>query len=123
MELKFDFTVTISEEDVNDILCTALEGGINYWAVKAIPEPEYKDEIPSVAFSKGSNLKIVSDEGDVYTMTQEGFKNSIERYAKEYDSSILPITPDGVHLDTCNIDAEAADIIIQLAIFNEIVYG
>ena len=41
MVLRVNFNVVISGEDIDDIMCSALEGGINYWCGKAEVDGKY----------------------------------------------------------------------------------
>ena len=34
-EVKAEINVTLTQEDIDDIMCSALEGGICYWASEA----------------------------------------------------------------------------------------
>ena len=48
----------------------------------------------------------------------EGLQQAIEdHWFADYEWCI------GNELDTCNVDAEVADVIIQLALFGDIIYG
>lgn len=117
--IKFKLT----QEDVDDILTTAFEGGINYWCNEAEVVDEYLGEYASEQISRGGKIKLYDDEGDdVYELDIEkfmqGFMLWIECGYDEYGA----IKSDG-SVDCCEIDAEMADMIIQLALFGEIVYG
>ena len=35
VKLKVEMEIVVSQEDIDDIMCGALEGGINYWCRKA----------------------------------------------------------------------------------------
>lgn len=124
---KFEFEITtkftVTEEDIDDIVCTALEGGINYWACEARVVGEYLGEWGHEQIARGGKLIIVdAEEDEEYELTKEkllhGIKLAIEqeyykRYSWYYEGK----------LDTCQIDAEVADVIIQLALFDEVVFG
>ena len=127
MEKKFEIeiktTLKVTEEDIDDIMCTALEGGITYWCNKSKVVGEYLGEYGHEQIARGGKL-IIYDmvEDDKYTLTRqdllEGIKLAIEEgYYKEYGWF------NGHELDTCNIDAEVADVIVQMALFGEVVYG
>lgn len=116
-------TVKVTAEDIDDIMCSALEGGITYWCNKAEVVGEYLGEYASEQISRGGTLKLHdSEEDEVYELTLDKLLKGIElaiqhNYYADYDWC------DGTMLDTCNVDASVADVIIQLALFDDVVYG
>ena len=114
-------------------MCTALEGGINYWCRKAEVVGEYLGEYGSEQISIGGTLKLHDSEEDtVYELDKEklldGIKMYLEDPEKPYD--ILESASDSVGcskgefvLDCCMVDAVVADMIIQYALFRTIVYA
>ena len=116
-------SVKVTAEDIDDIMCSALEGGINYWCCKAEVVGDYLGEYPSVQISRGGTLKLHdAEEDEVYELTLEKFLNGIElaiqhNYFAEYGWC------NGNELDTCQVDAEVADCIIQLALFDDVIFG
>lgn len=123
----FNITVThnvnITQEDIDDIMCVALEGGITYWCHKAKVVSDYLGEYASEQISRGGALKLYDREsGEVYELTLEKLLNGIKlaiqnNYYAGYGWYY------GNQLDTCQVDAIVADVIVQLALFNEIIYG
>ena len=115
--------VKVTAEDIDDIMCSALEGGINYWCCKAEVVGEYLGEYGSEQISRGGVLKLHDcEEDEVYELTRErlldGIRLAVEgNYYAEYGWC------DGMTLDTCNVDASVADTIIQLALFEDVIYG
>ena len=116
-------TVNVTEEDIDDIMCSALEGGICYWANSALVVGGYLGEYASEQISRGGSLIIYDAEEDKeYELTRDKLLNGIKLaiqgcYFMDYEWFT------GSKLDTCQIDAEVADIIVQLALFNEVIYG
>jgi len=111
---KYNFT----EENINDLMCSALEGGINYWCdkVKMIGTIEGVD-IASDFIAKDGKLKIYFDgESDVLTLEKflDGINNTIKNLGTNFTDA-----EDFMN----NHDADTADMIIQFALFNEIVYA
>lgn len=118
----------ITEEDVDNIVVGAIEGGIGYWARLENTGLSWKDKPKNVASSQwashlllNGDVVIFSDaeleEGDqdyyFPSLTLQGIINGISLNAKErpHDS------------DLENMDATTVDCIIQYAIFGELVYG
>jgi hypothetical protein len=124
MELNINIKVTLSDSDIADILVTAFEGGINYWCGKvkmlktSVPDEVWEANekiIASDFIGLGGTLKLfdAEDEDETWELNAEKLKAGIEMYFSE----------NGVDTDMGDIDAEAADSIIQYALFGELVYG
>lgn len=117
-------TVVLSEEDIDDIMCGAIEDGISYWAYKAeVVENEYLGEFASEQISRGGSLRIYDREDDkIYILTLEkllkGFSMAV---SLGYDDGWIDIPENTV--DTCCIDAHGCDVIVQLALFGDVIYG
>jgi hypothetical protein len=123
---EFNITITknikLTEEDIDDIMSAALDGGISYWVCKAEVVGEYLGDYASDQISRGGTLKLYdAEEDNVYELTLEklleGFKLWI---ADGYNDS--RVINDG-EVDTYWVDGLAADQITQLALFEDIIYG
>ena len=124
---KFSITVIkefeITQEDIDDIMCSALEGGINYWCNRAKVIGKYLGEYASEQISRGGSLVLYDAEDDKRYMLNihnllNGIKKAIaENYYSEYEWVV------GNKIDTCQVDACVADVIIQLALFDDVIYG
>ena len=127
MEKKFEIeiktTLTVTDEDIDDIMCTALEGGITYWCNKAKVVGEYLGEYGHEQIARGGKLLLYDMiEDEEYELTLADLLNGIKFAAeKGYYENYGWV--DGSELDTCNVDAEVADVIVQMALFGEVVYG
>ena len=126
-EIFAKFTVRVSNEDIDDIVCTALEGGINYWCCDAEVVGEYLGEWASDQISRGGTLKLYDIESDdVWTLDKAKLLNGISLaitngFLLEYEWA--KFENEIITIDTCQIDAEVADAIIQYALFGELVFG
>lgn len=121
-KVKVEQEITVTQEDIDDIMCSALEGGITYWACKAEVVGDYLGEYASEQISRGGTLKLYdAEDGSVYELTLEKLLNGI---GKAYDGNWFMEYGwcDGAKIDHCQIDAEVADAIVQLALFNELVF-
>ena len=131
IEFKITSTQLISEEDINDIMTTALEGGITHWCgrvkinydkhnnIIGIPENKRVDvNYASDVIGYGGSLTLydIEKEDGPWVLTREKFIEGIKLEMKRSD--IWSIT-DLVE----NHDAETADCIVQYALFGEVVYG
>lgn len=127
MKKEFNITVTknikVTQEDIDDIMCSALEGGINYWCRKAEVVGDYLGEYASEQISRGGKLKLYDDVEDTdYVLELSDVLNGITKAISEGYYSKYGWY-DGNEIDTCNVDANVADVIIQLAIFDDVIYG
>lgn len=123
-EVKLQLSIT--DEDIDDIMAGALEGGINYWCDEAKVNGKYLGEYASEQISRGGELKLHDMEnGKEYLLTREALIEGIVMYLQNphpYD-----IIDGGdrafIQIDTCQCDAVVCDMIIQYAIFGEVIYG
>lgn len=132
---KYDLAITrhigLNEEDIEDLMVTALEGGIGYWAVLDNTGERWEnapvDEPVSITAAKilmeNGCVRFEDAEGEdeswVLTISKlmDGIHKYVERGMDEYNVF------SGNRPDMCNCDAEVADAIIQLALFGDIVFG
>ena len=122
---KVQVTKEFSDQDMEDIVITALEGGIGYWACLDNTTPEFKDEpedTPTFEWcwkllKEGKYLRFLdaedTEEGEVWYLNLTILLNGI-------GSSIAKGYWDG-NLD--NVDGDVADSIFQLAMFGDVIYG
>lgn len=122
-EFKAERTVIVTQEDVDDIMVGALEGGITYWCCKAeVVEDDYYGEYASEQISRGGSLRLYDNEDDEqYILTLDKFLKGLRLAIKDgYGNDWFS---DDARLDCAMIDGEAADIIVQMALFGEVVFG
>lgn len=125
-----DFNITaeikihLTEQDIDDIMVSALEGGITYWAGEAeVIEEKRVADWGHEQIARGGVLLIhdIEDPEEVWELNLEkflkGFKLWYEDGRDEYGA-----VEDG-EVDCCQIDGDRADEIIQYALFGEIVFG
>lgn len=109
-------TIELTDEEVNDILDAALYSGISYWAsdlekVKDSKEPKHIEYL-SEALTNGWALKLKDTEEDMtYKLTKQKFLSGIGQAVREGYAK----------LD--DIDAPAADCIVQCALFGKVMYS
>jgi hypothetical protein len=103
---------------VDDILCTAFEGGINYWCTKkvvVVGDDYHGGDYASEVVSRGGTLNIYDGEEERWHVL--GIENMIEgirQWCIKYGSYAQLLD---------DFDAGDADCIVQLALFGEVVYG
>lgn len=126
MEITVTKKVNLNQEDIDDIMCTALEGGITYWcnyaASMMVDDWMKRNKITylSEVIGKGGDIILNTQDGN-YVLTLKAFMTGLQ---KAIDDDYIPLEYDhGVYkIDTCEIDADIADIIIQYALFGDLVY-
>jgi hypothetical protein len=121
-------TRNITAENVEDVMGTAAYGGITYWAVE--PTQADFDAAPEGAHTIRDGDP---DEGTgVYYLTPAKIKQAIVEVAEGKHTNTLIAgyvqsafnywnAEDGI--DCGDIDADAADCIVQVACFGEVRYG
>jgi len=106
---------------IDNIMISALEGGINYWCASASIAPDKNGNvvkrIPYLStaemVSRGATLAIQpDDETKSYYLDSK----SVLKGWKQYKVNNPKADPE-------DLDADAADAIIQIAIFGEVIYG
>lgn len=105
----------LTDEQIDDIMICALEGGINYWCYKAgIKKGEVRQaEILSDCLSKGNTIILLSDDGEKAELTKEKLQHAV---------TVLYPAVFNEPFDYENHDADTVDNLIQLAVFGELVY-
>jgi hypothetical protein len=101
---------TLTDTDLFDIFVTALEGGINYWA-------EVLDYQPNEHGDWYAVIVDVDDFSQQYRINKETVRRGID------DLSRGPYHQHYADLVNENYDSITADVIVQLALFDGIVYG
>ena len=119
-----ELPINVTETDIEDIITTAVEGGINYWGsvVKEGKSDKPISEIAAKTLISGGEVTIIDDDDLLYELTIAKLMHGIKKWI---DSGIAntALCLDGQSLETSYIDANEADVIIQYALFDEIVYS
>lgn len=121
-KIKIEMEIEVTDEDIDDIVYTAFEGGITYWCGYVEPIGELMGEYVHQQISMGGRLWLYDDD-DEYLLTKEKFLNGIKMYITNSTTKGYPSILYGKQIDTCEIDSGIADMIIQFALFEDIVFG
>lgn len=112
----------LTQEDVDDIMDAALYG-ITYWCNDAEVVGDYLGEYASEQISRGGKLKLYDAEDDeVYELDIENFMRGFKLWIENGEDEYGAVGSDG-SIDAYQIDAAMADMIVQYAIFGEVVFG
>ena len=123
-----EINVRLEQQDIDDIMVSALEGGICYWAWKAEVVGKYLGEYASEQISRGGTLKVhvtePFDEQDTewYELDIEKFTQGFRLWLENGGDCYGAVSGDG-KVDCGEIDAGCADAIIQYALFGDLVFG
>ena len=131
--IKINVELEFNEAWLESVVCSALEGGINYWINDGFNVLENiigsktettEQEYLVKRIAKGQSKLLIRDdcgaikEGMICELSKDTIIKGYERYIKwctDYERSIFTYAGD--------IDAEEADIIVQLGLFNEVIFG
>lgn len=121
----------ITQQQVEDLLCSAFEGGSNYWALTHVTNDEMEAVGASYSFevaTRGGEIKIEDAENymQLGVLNEERIKKAFELMALEKDEEGADCPYFKQHLRNFlddNADAETADVFLQLAVMGKLVYG
>ena len=133
-------TIQVFDEKLRALLCSAFEGGSNYWYMHTRSEfpagvtyddfrdggrftlAEYWHPLELIPFVDGCALIITTeaagDEGDKteYRLDRAALRRGIDVMAKRYLRHFANVVSE-------DDDAETGDVFLQCCLFGEIVYG
>ncbi len=117
----------ITSNRVSDVLCSAFEGGSNYWAEvvsKRKPKawPNTPESERGYSFNYPLNpggvvvIRAKEDGPTLYRLTYKSIKRGLQLMASEHGSEFADIISE-------HDDAGTADTLLQLCLFGKVVYG
>jgi len=112
----------ITDQMIDDFLCAAFEGGINYWCtgVKVVGKFPKGAEYASDCVSRGSTLILTEDCGEGDPPRKRELTREKMLYGIRTEAAREGVTIEALYE---NHDASTADCIVQLAVLGELVYG
>ena len=133
-DMKPEKEHSLTSEEIKDVLCTALEGGIGYWACLLNDDPDWVaarnklkkekgeapcyDEVAYEVLLTGHTIRFEdAEEDDIYELKWEDLMEGLRMFEEEREESVHTLLEDG------EFDADDADCVIQLAIFKDIIFG
>ena len=119
--------IEISDELIEDILCTAFEGGITYWANNISCHDNkdmkkvggWKHEYLTKTKKKDAKLIVHTISGGEVTVTKKSIIDALQKM----DTPEYKYTKALDRILSEQYDADDADIVVQTACFGEVVYG
>lgn len=116
--------VEVSDEFLASVIILAAEGGIEYWA-----------EVTDYVWYADGYLYGNTSEGEAkntrlaFTSKEDGrqYELTVDRVAEALEEHLKRLRPDAIAAvlknDAAELDTDDADMICQLALLNDIVYG
>lgn len=130
-EVEARVTIPLSSENIEDLVVTALNGGIGYWAIldnsrpefRAMPENECVDAWTAKILMDGGEVQLidVEDHETVWALRLGNLLEGIRRFVEGGYDRYGAFSP--TEVDMGNIDADCADQIVQLGLFGRLEFG
>ena len=127
IEMKIPIVLGVQQSDFDNILATCFEGGSNYWInkIKVVDEDYKRCKYAHEVVSQGGKLFLHTDEsdetGEVFELTKVKLIKGIQKWYEKYHyPRHKEIKDEFFEFDW---DAGDSDIILQYALFNEVIYG
>ena len=100
-EIKAEISVRISTEDIDDIVTTALEGGICYWCRRAEVKGKYLGEFASEQISRGGVLVLHDSVDDKKReLNKEKLLSGVKQYLENEDKPYNILVDASIDLET-----------------------
>lgn len=110
---------TLTTDDIDDIMVTALEGGITHWCREVHVLSRVADWAHE-QIARGGTIVLKTYDNEEATLTLENLLEGISMWVNMHGTEAID---DVGHIDCCLVDAAASDIIVQYAVFGELVYS
>ena len=99
--IEVSFNVLVTDEDIDDIMVSALEGGINHWCAEAKVQGNISESSPAIRSSTRSSVLLYDVEERKYEeLTKEKFLAGMKRYL-EHPITRIPFIRERMREDIC----------------------
>jgi hypothetical protein len=114
-----NITIPVPVQVLRDLLVTAAEGGSNYWARISVPPDQTGEEYTAIRVREHS---AHSDDKPAYNaiVKAEDLAKGLAALATATFPAASKHLTDAI---TENHDAITADVVLQMAIFGDVIYG
>lgn len=121
--VQFEVGVSVAAQTIEDELCSALEGGSNYWyeivaTTPSLDRSQYLHEVPV----RGGSLTFATLEHDeiggakTWVLDRAAIERGLVVIATKYPKHFADML-------TENGDATTGDVLLQCCLFGELVFG
>ena len=112
--------IEISNEDIVNVIVTALEGGSNYWY--NLPDLSMVDRVKGKSQSENIALSALNGKAIPVNDLEDEDEHLGDLSAENIERGIKLFIEDGREFDA-GIDADEADVLFQFMVMGEIVFG
>lgn len=115
---KIKIEIEVSDEQIDNWLCGAFEGGSNYWCIGLeVKNNDYKGtEFASDCISKGGVVIVNNGSIKNFHIDKKKVLTSLKTMNSKHPQSFNRLIDD-------SYDSEDSDTLFQIACFGEVVYG
>jgi hypothetical protein len=112
----------LTEYDIDNIMVSAIEGGIGYWACLVNNTPEWADKPKNIASSQWATKLLLEGNKVLFEDEEDGKKLTLtlDKLIKGFEKNFKERPWDN---DLEKGDANTSDCIVQYSLFGEVVYG
>lgn len=118
--------IEVSLQTLRDLLCTAVEGGSTYWARFSVAEADRTEHLD---YLRVKVTELEASRADVHRINRyvsaedlaQGIRRLAEAAAK--DDGSFPAAAMHLARALSDHDATTADVVLQMAVFGEVIYG
>lgn len=123
--MQFTVTQAVEASRVADLLCSAFEGGSDYWAVvvrrHAPTEWKYTDMdgrhyVHLIPLNPGGLIVFQTDDNEYHNLDQAALQRGLQVMAEKYPEHYADFLAE-------NDDAATGDVFLQCCLFGEVIYG
>jgi hypothetical protein len=134
LDIQVTQTISITDQRISDLLCTAFEGGSNYWyVIEKFNKPEGAPELQpregndvvykhlDYPLTEGYSLTI-ADKNDKTTtfknatLNRESLAEGLQVMSDKYPKHFADFVAE-------NDDADTGDVFLQCCCFGEVIFG
>ena len=107
--------ITSNTQLINDLFTTACEGGINYWC--ELNNYDYKNTTSDYSINTNDAPSGITKQGSISDTTIINGIKTLQTMNNSFSKRILN------DIINENFDAETGDVVLQLGLFNKIIFG
>jgi len=113
-------TLHLTDEFVRDVFNNAIEGGVNYWC--RVTEYHWEDPDPAAVHAVVVETEVYDHEPETHRITLATVVTGIERILAKPQLR-TGLVANIFAMDAGDIDADDADVIVQMGLFDQVIYG